>query len=646
MSTSLPQPHTVAPLRTWLAGRPASERDTIARLWQLVPPPASADQLAAAMLHPAQVERLVHALSPQERAALELVQAEGGVVRAARLERSYGDIRLHTEYPNPRAYLLALTHPPGVAERLYLMALIQPLQSGNQRFYAIPPDVLALLPPVLPRDRTVRVFMAEPPATSEPGSLVAFERHLLALLATAQDGLLDIGAGGALKKSGLVRLGRAWGIGRDAVPGREERWPRARFVRQIAQGAGLVRLAADGLLRPTRESIGWMRQPALERARALLRGWAEGSWDELTTIVDLSIQKPYTRDVTVGKQALLTLAAQLPHDTWLVVDDIVQAIYAADADFARSDGNYDTWGITDAYRQPLDGFSHWYDVEGALIRAVLTCSWHWLGLTDIGPAGEEPEVVRFTGLGAALIHGVAAPPEPQPAALTVLPNYTVLVPPDAPLDARFQIGRIAERAADTPDTAAASYRLSKRSIQHALDNGIALADITRFLEQQSGRSVPQNVAVALRDWSNQHGRVRMRRAVLLEADDGLVLEQIRRDKRVRLPSVEPLGATALLISEGDAPALAERLRAAGYGLQGNAPLDAPLSQQDLTTVFAALEVYAAASAGRGGTAHAALRQRVRRLLTDVQLHRAYQMSQDVLRQIPQLAERADGNGEG
>ena len=71
-----------------MADRGASERATLARLWFL---PAevsrSPEALAAAMLDPAAVERLLASLSPRERAALTLVQQHGGSIAVPVLER-------------------------------------------------------------------------------------------------------------------------------------------------------------------------------------------------------------------------------------------------------------------------------------------------------------------------------------------------------------------------------------------------------------------------------------------------------------------------------------------------------------------------------------------------------------------------------
>src|SRR5262245_40416472 len=149
-------------LRRWLAGRSASEHAPLARLWSL---PADAAQaptaLAEALLRPDTLASVLATLGPRERAALERVQQHGGTLPASVLEREFGRVREHADYPNQRAYLLALEQPPSPTERLYTLALLLRLQDG--RAYAIPSDLLALLPPVPEGTNTLRLAPADAP---------------------------------------------------------------------------------------------------------------------------------------------------------------------------------------------------------------------------------------------------------------------------------------------------------------------------------------------------------------------------------------------------------------------------------------------------------------------------------------------------
>lgn len=629
-------------MRRWLAARTNSERATLARLWSLPEATAHAHEaLAEAMLRPDAVERLLSSLGPRERAALARVQEYGGAILAPVLEREFGGVRAHDDYPNPRAYLLALEQPPSPTERLYALALIQIAQAGSQRVYAIPPDLLALLPPVPERDRTPRFAVADGPPAIVEGRARQAERNLLTVMMLARDGQLEVIPAGGLNKASLVRLARQWDSqARLQGISREEHWPYVRFLRQVAQGAGLLRAGADSRLRPTREVGEWLRQPAIERARRLLDGWVASEWDELASLAGVKAQRRYFRDLPRARRAILRLLAYAPPGRWIALDDLAAAIKQAEPDFARPDGRYDTWGLVGYLHQPLDGFEHWDEVEGKQLRSIAAGTLHWLGLTDVGMRDEEAISFRVNPFGAALLGSGPTPPEPPVEPLVVQPNFEVIVPAYASPYARFQLSRIAGRSGGGD---AEIYTLTKRSIQTAADHGLALDDMIRFLGEQSGRALPQNVAATLREWAGQHGQVSLRRRLLLEATEAALLEQIKRDRRVRLPRTERLTDTAWLVHEGDAPALAERLRRAGYGLAGDGdPQGAPLSEHDLTVLFAALDFYAHACAALGveSDASGAMRRRVARLLPEKQINRAYQSSHELLRRLKErLGER-------
>ena len=601
------------------------------------------------MLETVAVERLLASLHPRERAALTLVQQHGGSIAAPVLEREFGAVRSHADYPNPRAYLLALEQPPAPTERLWALALLiaapndprNPV-SERDRAYTIPADLLPLLPPVPARDTELHLSPVAAPEDVTVGDREFLERNLLILLSLGQDGLLEVIPTGGMNKASLARIAKQWDP-KDKFQGawREDHWPFIQFVRRVGEGAGLLRVSADAKLRPTREALEWLQQPALERARSLLEGWVLSSWDELASFGGIKVQHAYFRDLPLAKRAILRLLGQLPAGEWVAYDAFVAAVKRVDPDFARPDGRYDRWGLLNYARQPINGFEHWDEVEGNQLINIAGGTLRWLGLTDVGGDGEHTASFRLNALGAAIIAGAAPPPEPPIEPLVVQPNFEVVAQVYATPYARFQLGRVAERSAsDTAENRSGQvteiYKLTKRSVQTALERGITFDELLRFLHEQSGREPPQNVAVSLREWAGQHGQVTMRRGVLLEAEDAALLEQIRRDKRVRMPSIEPLTDTAWLVREGDAPELAERLRKAGFGLSGDGDSpQAPLREHDMTVLFAALEFYthACAELGIEDDASGAMRQRVAKLLPDRSLNRAYQVSHAAMRRL-------------
>lgn len=607
----------------------------MARLWGLsLPDAADATALAEALLTPTSINRLLTSLAPAEDAALKRVQAEGGTIAAALLEHEFGTVRLphtHPYYVHAHALVLALPEPRSAVERLFILGFLQHIQRGRMRVYTIPDDLRPLLPAVPVLDRTMHLAASPDPALVVEAQIWELEYHVLVILVLAQAGELSIVPDRGINKASMLRLAKRWGMGKEELRGitYEQHWHYVHFLRLVLQGAGLLRITADHELRPTAAVMAWLQAPRLERQQRLLEGWVKSDWDELKRFLGMEL-KGYIgdRDLTATHRAITTILAQVPPETWVAWETLLNEVQRVAPHFARPNGDYDNWRLVNYRGQSLDGFHHWHDVEGELLKATIGGSLRWLGLIDYGgkPSEQqeqynEPVAFRLTAAGAALLQAAPAPAEPDYEPLVVQGTYEIIVPPHARPCDRFQVERVAKWTAGINFDEAAVYKLTKASVQVAFEQGIDVNKITRWLEMASGTELPPNVAYSLREWSGQHGQVTLRKAAVLQSDDPLLLEQIRRDRRVRLPQIEELDAQTWLLNEGDAAALATALRKAGYGLAGEVTPDGPaLKERDLTVLAAAFRFYilACAEFGIEHDASDAMSQRLQRLLNERQ----------------------------
>lgn len=633
--------------RHWLQTCASSEQTTLAELWG-VPPMEASDgaslpALADMILLPERVQDVLSRLNTQERAALERVQAEGGRIAAAILEREFGAIRPHQGYPNPRAYLLSLAATPSAVERLYVFGLLLVEKSGLRRTYSIPSDVLALLPSVPPHDRTLHLMAIAEPSVTVTANVWELELNILMILALAQAGDLIMAPGRGMNKASMVRLAKRWSMSKDDLRGLtyEHHWRYVHFLRLVLQSAGLLRVTTDQELRPTAATGEWLQLPRQERLRRLLDGWITSDWDELKHFLGIEIKGfAFDRDLAATHRAILGILAHVPPGAWINWETLLDEVLRVEPDFARPEGNYDTWRLVNYRRQNLDGFVHWRDVEGNVLTSTIGGSLRWLGLTDYGgeqKLGNEeesqPVAFRLTPLGAALLAVGPDPADPAYAPLVVQGNFEIVAPPHAAPFARFQLGRIAKWMSGNGYDEAEVYKLTKASVQAAAAQNIQAEEIIRFLEQTSGVSLAQNVVYSIREWAGQYGQLNLRRVALVQSDDPLLLVQLRRDQRLRLPPVETLDEQTWAVHEGDAARLATALRKAGYGLAGDIDLDGPeLKERDLTMLAAALKFYISACTDLGieYDASGAMIQRVARLLTQRQRDTADRIAHEAL----------------
>jgi hypothetical protein len=117
------------------------------------------------------------------------------------------------------------------------------------------------------------------------------------------------------------------------------------------------------------------------------------------------------------------------------------------------------------------------------------------------------------------------------------------------------------------------YVLNKESVMRAVEAGMSPEEITNFLNTNTGKALPQNVAHSIADWARMLKRLTIQRATLIQVDDPSVLDEIlasRKTRRMVLLRLSPTTAVANLpeVSESareDAwQRLAKELRGAGY----------------------------------------------------------------------------------
>jgi hypothetical protein len=125
----------------------------------------------------------------------------------------------------------------------------------------------------------------------------------------------------------------------------------------------------------------------------------------------------------------------------------------------------------------------------------------------------------------------------------------------------------------------ATYRLRQASVGRALGQGFDLAQITAYLEQQSGEPLPDTITSRLRAWTVGYRRVRLQRAVTVRSDASDQLPELREALKaagVTIAGDLPDGQLVVLVPDGPdgtphEEGLLAILRANGFAGQWSAP---------------------------------------------------------------------------
>ncbi|MGC8836917.1 MAG: helicase-associated domain-containing protein [Anaerolineae bacterium] len=524
-------------------------------------PLRAAARLAEILGEEESLRKALARLGPEAWHALQTVLAAGGRVPLPMWERRWGALRpfgpgrLRREEPWRR--------PANVSERLWYLGLIGRAfdREGGRtvEFIFVPEDLRPVLQKLLgeqpaPPSSAPAPLASAPAEVQEAGTMLL--EAGLAYLTYLYNWPVRVGHGGRLYRVHGEAL-RAYVTER--VPGAAEGecFP---FLEALLGEAGLT-VRREGRLRPeSRKARAWL-ESSPERALDLLRGvWlTTRQWNDLWRVPTLRCEETgWQNDPRLARQALIDVLQGLSPEAWYAVDDLVQSLFQGNPDFQRPDGNYESWFIRDAETgQYLHGFASWPQVEGALLRYLLTGPLYWLGVVALGDGGTA---FRLTDSGARWLSGGEGVEEALPEACR-LEGMVVLVPPSLDRFQRFQLARLADWEPGGPPY---RYRLTPSSVGRALRQGVPRERMEAFLARLLQGPLPEEWSRALKAWEERAREVRLRRAAVLEVEDPQVLDQLLDDPAVRRFLGERLTARHVLLALRNIGPLHKVLQDRGY----------------------------------------------------------------------------------
>ena len=553
--------YNLAELQAIAAKRGASEpqnqkRETISAL---------ADEL----LSPALMEITLQDLSAEETEALQSLVAAGGVVEARKFARIYGAIRnmganqLQREKPWEK--------PVNPAESLWFRGLIfkgfHHTVHGPEEVVFIPTDVQQTLPFSAPKTPITRWEIATDPTVVLPTTATARE-DVFCLLVYLQNRFVRLPSDDTIPANHRLAIRQTF-----SMPGAADDTSAAKhwfeFILHLARRMDFLRLQGRRLKLHTDTVRNWLKAPAHRQLSALQQTWrTDPTWNDLWHVPGLK-PKPtgWENSPMLGRSRILLHLSRVPVGEWLSIDGFVRAIKTAEPDFQRPDGDYESWYIYDEADTPLMGFDHWDDVEGRLIRHLLTVTLPALGTVMLGaPAESSPATVfKISPLGDNFLH-----PETSPvtethasAAIRINPtNFSMRVPHTVSLYHRFQLARFAAQEKRTGR--ATEYRITRESFRRAQEQSITVEQILGFLKRVTNTQVPLPLVDTLHRWEKHTASAKIEQLTVLRVADASTLTELMQHPEIGKLLGPPLGPTAALVPEKNLATVKKLLLQDGY----------------------------------------------------------------------------------
>ena len=507
--------------------------------------------LEAAMRDRALLEETVEVLPVEAQHALGALLANEGRMPWAQFERLHGEIR--TMGPARRDRERPDLDPISPAEQLWYRALIGRaflnLPPEPQEYFYIPEDLINIFPSLGDSDLAPLGRPASPQesAQSIPASdeILDHACTLLAALRCKMD--LD-----ALDTSG-------WNIS-------------LKELLMLLQSAKLV----DPERQVDTEAAGaFLKEDRAQALSRLASVWlGSRKFNELRLLPGLQFKGTWRNKPLIARQAAMEMFSQLPQELWWSLSAFISAVHARQPDFQRSGGDYDAWYIRQsASGADLRGFGSWMEIDGALLRYLISGPLHWLGIFDLAAAreGEPAAAFRPSAWAPALWDG--NPPEGMPkedAKLTVRIDGRIEAPLLLRRADRYQLARFSEwqgmaEASGRKEGRVYVYRLTPQSLERAAGQNLQVKHLLTLLTRSADRQLPPKLLEALERWErDSSARTAFEPAILLRVAAPEVLELLRSKSGVKKYLGASLNPTVVVVKSGGVEKLRYALAELGY----------------------------------------------------------------------------------
>ncbi len=309
----------------------------------------------------------------------------------------------------------------------------------------------------------------------------------------------------------------------------------------------------------------------IPREQAVLNLWI--SWrkaerySDLGQLPGISLEGSPEMDPVQLRDKVITYLTALEPDSWWSIESFISQVKENSPNLLRESGEYDSWFIKDQETERyLKGFSHWDQIEGALLRYLITGPLHWFGFLDLGLAEEDsfPLAFKMSKYSRALIEGTPIPLTPRKAEeIQIRSKGEIRMTDNVPHKTRYQAARFCDWFPVKAE--AYMYLITPGSLQKAEDQGLMIAHLLTLLKNNADE-IPPNIQAALERWEKQGIQASISNKTILRLGSPAILKSLKRSKANRF-ILEQIGPTAVIVQPGSENKIAEALVELGVFLE-------------------------------------------------------------------------------
>ncbi|MCL1842692.1 MAG: helicase-associated domain-containing protein [Defluviitaleaceae bacterium] len=283
-----------------------------------------------------------------------------------------------------------------------------------------------------------------------------------------------------------------------------------------------------------------------EKAKFLFDAYirhGKGIIDECTRISSAKLRILKTNyNLSSVRSEIISYLKECPRNEWVEFSQFTKEIRKANRDLFYVVGSV---MVRDDYHNAYYSRPSWKQFEHAAISVVLLEYLTTLGAVDViiedvchsdygyGYSGWEVSYFRVTCLGAYLF-GLTDSYEPKKpenftegeTGFVVQPNFDVVIQNSRDrMRHELFFSRFADKTLE--DEHVTVFNLDFKAMVRCLDIGMKISEVLYYCKNFSSVPLPENVEKAFADWEKQSSRIRIRTVTVIEADDPVLLEELK-----------------------------------------------------------------------------------------------------------------------
>jgi hypothetical protein len=310
------------------------------------------------------------------------------------------------------------------------------------------------------------------------------------------------------------------------------------MVKEFLETAGIV---AGGAAQPAQVKS-FLELPRFQALAMLTKAWLESErLNELRLLPGLACEGEWINQPRATREFLFHLLEALPEGKWWSLPAFIRAIKDKVPDFQRPAGDYDSWFIKRlSDGNFLRGFTSWDEVDGALVRFIITGPMFWLGMVELA-SPEDSEIITAFRVNENPVSGE------EKGKIKVASNGRISVPRSVPRVTRYQLARFCEWEPARPDEY--FYHITTRSLKKAGEQGLKPGSLLSLLARNTASEIPPVFVRALKRWEMNGTEARVETQTILRVTRPEVLDELRKSKAGRFLG-ESLGPVTVVVKPG------------------------------------------------------------------------------------------------